>query len=71
MDPLKKIIYSLNVYGKQSNMKLKAYESISHARKERKKYFERYNTYRPHQGLNYRTPDEIYYGTLSKIKDVV
>lgn len=45
---------------------LKAYESITHARKELKNFFERYNTRRPHQGLNDRTPDAVYWSTLSK-----
>jgi len=26
---------------------------------------------RPHQGFNDRTPDEVYYETLSKIKNAV
>jgi len=45
---------------------LKAYESLTHARKELKNFFERYNTRRPHQGLNDRTPDAVYWSTLSK-----
>ena len=45
---------------------LKAYESITHARKELKNFFERYNTRRPHQGLNDRTPNAVYWSTLSK-----
>jgi len=45
---------------------LKAYESITHARKELKNFSERYNTWRPHQGLNDRTPDAVYWSTLSK-----
>jgi putative transposase len=50
---------------------LKAYESITHARKELTKFFERYNARRPHQGLNDRTPDEVYYGTLPVARDAV
>ncbi|MCX8022698.1 MAG: transposase [Syntrophorhabdaceae bacterium] len=38
----------------------KAYGSISHAKKELARFFDRYNTRRPHQGLNDRTP----YGSL-------
>ena len=56
---------------KYEEVYIKAYESISHAKKELKKFFERYNTWRPHQGLAERTPDEVYYGTLPKIKDAV
>jgi putative transposase len=50
---------------------LKAYESITHARKELAKFFDRYNARRPHQGLNDRTPDEVYFSTLPKEKDAV
>ena len=51
---------------KYQEVYLKAYESITHARKELKNFFERYNTRRPHQGLNDRTPDAVYWSTLSK-----
>jgi putative transposase len=56
---------------KYQEVYLKAYESISHAKKELKKFFDRYNTWRPHQGLAERTPDEVYYGTSPKVKDAV
>lgn len=54
---------------KYQEVYLKAYESISHARKELSKFFERYNMRRPHQGLNDRTPDDVYWSTLPKAKD--
>lgn len=50
---------------------LKAYESISHAKKELSKFFDRYNARRPHQGLGDRTPDDVYLGTLPEQKDAV
>ena len=56
---------------KYEEIYLKAYESISHAKKELTKFFDRYNTRRPHQGLNDRTPDEVYWGTLPKVRDAV
>lgn len=56
---------------KYQEVYLKAYESLSHARGEIKRFIDKYNTWRPHQSLNDRTPDEAYYGTLQKIKDVV
>jgi putative transposase len=56
---------------KYNEVYLKAYESISHARKELAKFFERYNARRPHQGLKERTPDEVYWATLVKTKDAV
>ena len=42
---------------KYQEVYLKAYESISHARKELTKFFDRYNARRPHQGLDGRTPE--------------
>jgi putative transposase len=56
---------------KYEEVYLKAYESISHAKKELKKFFERYNMRRPHQGLAERTPDETYWSILPRIKDAV
>jgi putative transposase len=56
---------------KYQEVYLKAYESITHARKELAKYFDRYNTRRPHQGLKDRTPDEVYWATLPEAKDAI
>ena len=56
---------------KYEEIYLKAYESISHAKKELAKFFDRYNTRRPHQGLNDRVPDDVYWSTLPKVKDAV
>ena len=56
---------------KYNEVYLKAYESITHARKELAKFFDRYNTRRPHQGLNDRTPDEVYWSTMPKERDAV
>jgi len=56
---------------KYEEVYLRAYESIRHAKKELTKFFDRYNTRRPHQGLAERTPDEVYWDTLPGIKDVV
>jgi len=55
---------------KYEEIYLKAYESIGHARQELTKFFVRYNTRRPHQGLNERTPDEVYLSTLN-LKDAI
>ena len=41
----------------------KGYESMKEVRTGLKKYFEFYNNRRPHQGLDYRTPAEVYFGT--------
>ena len=57
--------------GKYEEIYLKAFESISHARKELTKFFDRYNMRRPHQGLNDRIPDAVYWSTLPKVKDAV
>ena len=56
---------------KYEEIYLKAYESISHARKELTKFFDRYNMRRPHPGFHDMTPDEVYWSTLAKIKDAV
>ena len=51
---------------KHEEVYLKAYESIPEARKELAAYFDFYNERRRHQGLNNRTPDEVYWSTLHK-----
>jgi putative transposase len=56
---------------KYQEVYLKAYESISDARKELTKFFDRYNVRRPHQGLHDMTPDEVYWTTLPKMEDAV
>ena len=40
---------------------LKAFEDGGHLIQEVKEWFNWYNRQRPHQSLNYRTPDEIFY----------
>jgi len=55
---------------KYEEIYLKAYESISHAKKELTKFFNRYNTRRPHQGLNDRIPDGVYMSSL-RLKDAI
>jgi putative transposase len=49
---------------KYEEVYLKGYESIPEARKELAAYFDFYNTRRRHQGLEGRTPDEVYWSTL-------
>jgi putative transposase len=56
---------------KYQEVYLKAYESISHARKELTKFFDRYNMRRPHKGLDERTPDAVYWITLPRVRDAV
>jgi putative transposase len=51
---------------KYEEVYLKAYETISEARRELAAYFDFYNTRRRHQGLEGRTPDEVYWSTLRK-----
>jgi len=51
---------------KYEEVYLKAYESLSEARKGLGGYFEFYNSRRRHQGLDDRTPDEVYWATLPK-----
>jgi putative transposase len=54
---------------KYEEVYLKAYESITHAKKELGKFFDRYNIRRRHQGLDDRTPDEVYWSMLPRTKD--
>jgi putative transposase len=56
---------------KYEDVYLKAYDSIAVAKRELTKWFNRYNMQRRHQGLDNRTPDEVYWGTLPKAKDAV
>lgn len=49
---------------KYEEVYLKAYESLAEARKGLGDYFEFYNKKRRHQGLDYHTPDEVYWDTL-------
>jgi putative transposase len=51
---------------KYEEVYLKAYESIPEARRELAAYFDLYNMRRRHQGLEDRTPDEVYWSTLRK-----
>lgn len=40
----------------------KGYENLKELKKGLEKYFEFYSGNRPHQGLGYRTPAEVYLG---------
>jgi putative transposase len=46
---------------KYEEVYLKAYDSVSHARTSIGRYFELYNSFRPHSSLDGRTPDEAYF----------
>ncbi len=56
---------------KYEDVYIKAYDSIAVARKELTKWFNRYNMERRHQGLDNRTPDEVYWATLPRLKDAI
>ncbi len=45
---------------KYEEVYIKNYETVSEARKGISQYIYYYNTTRPHQSLNYKTPQEIY-----------
>ncbi|WP_373422256.1 IS3 family transposase [Burkholderia gladioli] len=53
---------------KYEEVYLRAYESVSHARRSIGDYIELYNRKRPHSSLADRTPDEAYFATLPAIK---
>ena len=48
---------------KYEDIYLHAYESVSEVRRALTSYFRFYNVDRPHQSLEYRTPDEMYFAT--------
>ena len=50
---------------KYEEVYLHAYDNGSEARAGLTKYFSFYNTRRSHQGLDYRTPDEVYFTALA------
>ena len=56
---------------KYEDVYLKAYDSIATARKELANWFTRYNMRRHHQGLDEKTPDEVYRSILPEIRKVV
>jgi putative transposase len=56
---------------KYEDVYLKAYGSLTEARRGLTKYFEFYNQRRRHQGLDDRTPDEVYWTTLSQMQVAV
>jgi putative transposase len=53
---------------KYEEVYLKAYGSITEAKRGLTEYFEFYNQRRRHQGLDDRTPDEVYWTTLPQIE---
>ena len=53
---------------KYEEVYLKSYGSLTEARRELTKYFDFYNQKRRHQGLDDRTPDEVYWTTLPQKK---
>jgi putative transposase len=56
---------------KYEEVYLKGYDSIATAKKDLTKWFTRYNMLRRNQGLDDRTPDEVYWTTLSGAKDAM
>jgi putative transposase len=48
---------------KYEDIYLHAYESVRELKSALARYFEFYNVRRPHQSLEYRTPDEMYFET--------
>lgn len=52
---------------KQEEVYIKAYESTMACRKGIGGYFDDYNTKRPHQSLDYQTPDQVYHNDLERL----
>lgn len=44
---------------------LRQFETVSELKQALTKYFEFYNTKRYHQALNYKTPEEVYFGNMT------
>jgi len=55
---------------KYQDIYLKEYRSIGELRKGLRQWFERYNK-RRHQGIDNRTPNEVYWSTLSSTREAV
>jgi putative transposase len=53
---------------KYEDIYLRAYGSLAEARHGLAAYFEFYNSRRRHQGLDDRTPDEVYFTTLPQMQ---
>jgi len=51
---------------KDEEVYFKGYNSIAEDRRELGVYFEFYNRTRPHQGLDDRTPDEVYWRSRNR-----
>jgi putative transposase len=51
---------------KYEEVYLKAYTSLPAARHALAAYFGLYNTRRPHQSLDYQTPDAVYFKALTE-----
>jgi putative transposase len=55
---------------KQQDIYIKHYESVAECRGGLTKFFKKYNNYRPHQSLNYKTPAEVYSGQNKKTASI-
>jgi putative transposase len=53
---------------KYEDVYLKAYDSVSAVRTGLNRYFNFYNSRRPHSSLDGKTPDQVYFNTLSQTK---
>ncbi len=64
IDVLKSNGIQISMDGKYEEVYLKAYSSVTDAKKQLSAYFEFYNLKRPHSSLDKLTPNEFYYDQL-------
>jgi len=55
---------------RREDIYLKEYSSVEELLVGLKAYFDKYNQHRPHQFLNYRTPQAVYFEQLNKNKEI-
>lgn len=53
---------------KQENLSVREFANVRQLRKSIKSWICEYNSQRPHQSLDYKVPDEVFYGNMDNLK---